>query len=481
MPNSSFSIPFYICGQGITCSNIKGCGRSYRSNHDTIVLMNDSLATKDELISTIPNSSFIRLSIPENVPNYSIPLHAAYGPPPSYIRKVSSGADYCLILLNDGSLFSCGMNEHKQLAITPEQWNESSNDHSETKSSSNFDHDHHSSQNTLTERKIFQVKLLEHVKIKTMECGSHYSLIVSENNDLYGCGVNDYNQISLGETFSRYPQLVDYGREVGDEITHVACCFSFSLFVLNSRKLRLMGQNWVYEQDIHQKLSNGRLSPKQDFHVFDCNVKKIVTGGFHFVVLLQNGTVYGGGDNASNQYGNFDHENQNTIFYNITEKNFENQQIIDVSCGGDNTAFLTADGELYVCGINNHQFTAKYCERYSTMTKMDYKRPLVRIFAGDSYSCAILDDGTMTLRGKNEKHQLGSILADMNENTFHMKCLFPEIHNPSDITVSMGYYNTVVYCSKSLSITKHFLFISKRINCEHLSDVAFIVNTTHLH
>ncbi|KAF0983643.1 hypothetical protein FDP41_007558 [Naegleria fowleri] len=390
------------------------------------------------------------------------------------IRHVSCGADFCLILLSDGTLLSCGVNESKQLGITQEQLKTC--DYSEyescVRSNNNTNEDIGTTvKNTLTERRIYQVKLLESVKIKMMECGSHYALMVSENNDLYGMGVNDYNQICLGETYARYPSLIDYNRSVDDEITHVGCCFSYSLFVLNSRTLRLIGQNWVYHHDIDHKLSSGRLSPKQNFHVFDCNVKKLCTGGFHFVILLQDGTVYGG-DCGSNQYGNFEQENQNTIFYEITQKYFKNVKIVDICCGGDNSAFLTTNGELYVCGLDHFQYSCNSMQ-YDNMTRVEFKKPIVKMFTGDNYSCVVLDNGSIIFRGKNDKHQLGSLILETHEHTFHMKDLFPKLNDPKDIAVACGYYNTVIYCRKSLAITKHFLFIEKRINDSHLSDIVF--------
>ena len=92
---------------------------------------------------------------------------------PTFIRKISCGSDFLVVLLNDGSLYSMGANSHGQLGVNLSDF----------------------SINTFPKKQLVQVKLPENTNVKLVECGAHFTLFATTDNRLFGFGTNDYNQI----------------------------------------------------------------------------------------------------------------------------------------------------------------------------------------------------------------------------------------------------------------------------------------------
>ena len=182
--------------------------------------------------------SFTQINIPNNVQNYTDKDWDAYSSAlESHIQDISIGSDFLMILLSDGNLYSMGINRPSMhLGVTDLTCN------------------------TFVQSQVLYLNFFKGRKIKKIASGAYYTLVATENNDLYGIGANDYGQFNVEESTTHKnnatPYLIDYKKKREDAITHMACCFSFSLVVTNGKELRISGQDWVTDGNYNQLVQN---------------------------------------------------------------------------------------------------------------------------------------------------------------------------------------------------------------------------------
>lgn len=91
---------------------------------------------------------------------------------------------------------------------------------------------------------------------------------------------------------------------------------------------------------------------------------KIACGGNHTVVLMENGDVYGAGDNSSNQCG-LEEEREYLFFTKIKVENCK-----FVLCGWEFTVFVTQNDDIYTCGRGNKGELGRGSTGVSSITKI---------------------------------------------------------------------------------------------------------------
>ncbi|KAF0978834.1 hypothetical protein FDP41_001904 [Naegleria fowleri] len=115
---------------------------------------------------------------------------------------------------------------------------------------------------------------------------------------LYGRGNNAYSRLSSKENvdlskpvFSPHIQL----QNKRSRITHVGCCFSFSVCIVNNTDVHLSGQDWINNSNTgyHDWLNRA--------HVCTKPVKSLHCGNFHFIILLVDGSICVAGSHSSKQ------------------------------------------------------------------------------------------------------------------------------------------------------------------------------------
>ena len=123
---------------------------------------------------------------------------------------------------------------------------------------------------------------------------SEHSLILKNDNTLWGCGRNTEGQLGLGDTNNRY---------------------TFTQITTNA-----------------------------DY------IKKIYCGFYHTLILKNDGTLWGTGNNYSGQLGLGDTSSR----YTFTEITTNIDDIKSVYCGSQHTFILENDGTLWSCGYNDY-------------------------------------------------------------------------------------------------------------------------------
>ena len=83
-------------------------------------------------------------------------------------------SDHSLILKNDGTLWSCGLNNCGQLGL-----------------------------GDTTNRTTFSQITTSVDDVKEIYCGRNHTFILKNDDTLWGCGSNNYGQLGLGDTTNR--------------------------------------------------------------------------------------------------------------------------------------------------------------------------------------------------------------------------------------------------------------------------------------
>ncbi|CAH9071022.1 unnamed protein product [Cuscuta epithymum] len=89
---------------------------------------------------------------------------------------------------------------------------------------------------------------------------------------------------------------------------------------------------------------------------------------------------------------------------------FHDQSLRDIACGGAHTLFLTENGSVYACGLNDYgQLGIPDDKRYATepVCVASLPKDIVKISAGYHHSCAVTVDGELYMWGRNSSGQLG--------------------------------------------------------------------------
>jgi hypothetical protein len=123
---------------------------------------------------------------------------------------------------------------------------------------------------------------------------------------------------------------------------------------------------------------------------------KIVCGHNHVMVLLDDGTVDGWGDNSRNQ---IPHKN-NPIFFNTHNHMKTRIRVTDIACGENHTLVLLETGNVFGFGSPSHGQSQNY---------IPPSQRVMQIACGGNHSLALLDNGTVIGWGDNSYGQLGDI------------------------------------------------------------------------
>ena len=94
---------------------------------------------------------------------------------PGDIQSVHCGEEHTIVLKNDGTLWGCGHNNYGQLGLGDASYST-----------------------------IFTKLFANANDIKSIYCGSEYTIVLKNDGTLWGCGYNGDGQLGLGDTSNKY-------------------------------------------------------------------------------------------------------------------------------------------------------------------------------------------------------------------------------------------------------------------------------------
>ncbi|CAG7668726.1 unnamed protein product [Allacma fusca] len=322
----SFSLVDYT-GEKIEKYNVLGWGNTINGE----LGLGDRIDAKEE-----------QLSIPTTLP-FSLSVK---------VRQIACGESHTLFVLEDGTLWSCGSNDHGQLG------------HENQKS-----------------RQPELVEGLDGRTIVRASAGYAQSFAIDDWGALYAWGSDSHGQLGLG-LLDTQDKLVRRPRVVKSLATKVVVQVATGHF--HSIVLTSAGEVYTCGSNSHGQLGIGVANgPNQTKPVLvellvGFPAALITAGGFHCFILSKSAAVYGWGKNNVGQLGVGDTSDKCQPTQLATLRSLGVRYI---TAGSDHSAFLTHDGGVFTCGssmygqlghgsLSNEVYPRKILEFGSVVTQI---------------------------------------------------------------------------------------------------------------
>ena len=316
------------------------------------------------------------------------------------ITKIACGRGHTMYLTSLGNVYGCGYNYFNQVSS--------------------------SGDDPINEpTKIEITDFPETVEIIQIACGSSHTMFLTSLGNVYGCGRNNFNQVSSsGDDSINEPakiEITDFPETV--EIIQIACGRSHTMFLTSMGNVYGCGDN-NYRQ---VNTSNIDIIPQQtkitDFSpqlVSDETITEIACGLYHTMFLTSEGNVYGCGYNNFNQVSSSgDNPIDEPTKIEITDFDpglASNEYITQIACGSEHTMFLTSLGNVYGCGWNYfNQINSSSDNEIIQPTKItDFPETveIIQIACGRYYTMFLTSMGNVYGCGKNDYNQVSEISDD---------------------------------------------------------------------
>ncbi|XP_056650824.1 RCC1 and BTB domain-containing protein 2 isoform X2 [Monodelphis domestica] len=183
-------------------------------------------------------------------------------------------------------------------------------------------------------------------KIIEVACGSHHSLVLTSDGEVFAWGYNNSGQVGSGSTANQpIPRKVT-GCLQNKMVTTIACGQMCSMAVVESGEVYVWGYNGNGQLGLGS--SGNQATPCRIAALQGIRVHKIVCGYAHTLVLTDEGQLYAWGANSYGQLGTGNKSNQSYP----TLVNVEKDRVIEVAaCHSAHTsAAKTQSGHIYMWG-----------------------------------------------------------------------------------------------------------------------------------
>jgi alpha-tubulin suppressor-like RCC1 family protein len=347
-----------------------------------------------------------------------------------------------LFLTNDGKVYSCGRNMYGELGLAINNGTENANPNPA------------------------HIKNIRTAIIVAVSCGTEFSLFLTNDGKVYSCGLNQYGQLGqpynlLTTNSANIQQIIDGGMD-SLNIVYIATgnAAAHSMFITHDGKVYSCGYNRSGQLGTTRNNNNVAANsvPTQiTATISSLIIVDIKLGGQHSLFLTNNGKVYACGRNQYGQLGtttNNGNLNANPTPTQITTT-IGSLNIVAISAGSHHSLFLTNNGKVYACGLNQYGQLGTTTNNGTTtanptptqITTTISSLTIVAIAAGLQHSLFLTNDGKVYACGLNQYGQLGTT-TNNGATTANP--------NPAQIITTIGSLNIVSITSGG----NHNIFIT---------------------
>ena len=291
----------------------------------------------------------------------------------SDVKEIICTLYYTIMIKNDGTVWACGYNVYGQLGLG-----------------------HKTLQTTFTQ-------VTTNVSdVKKIICGGSHTFMIKNDGTVWACGDNSTGQLGLGTTTETYTTFTQVTTNISD-VKDIVCGDGHTYMIKND------GTVWACGYNGYGQLGIGNTTDKTTFTQVTHNVsdvKEIICGGYHTIMIKNSGSIYCCGYNNYGQLGLTNTNNQ-TVFTQATTNISDVKEII---CGYFHTFMIKNDGTVWACGANSdgQLGLGTTSNTKSTFTQVTTNVSYVKdIECGGQHTFMIKDDGTVWACGRNYVGQLG--------------------------------------------------------------------------
>jgi alpha-tubulin suppressor-like RCC1 family protein len=241
--------------------------------------------------------------------------------------------------------------------------------------------------------------------IKQVACGDEHTIILTENNEIFASGRNNYGQLGLGDLENRY-EFIKIQWPFGN-IKQIICGGDYTLILTSDNQIFASGNNengqlGLDNFDINQSIEFIKIN---EFQLTRENIKQVACGFAHTIILTENNNIYGFGSNTSGQLGLNDDDNINLF----TKIEWTNRNIKQIICEGDSTFILTDNNKIFASGRNNYgQLGFGNNDYVNEFTEIEWTNGNIKqIICGGEHSFILTDNNKIFASGRNSFGQLG--------------------------------------------------------------------------
>ena len=235
--------------------------------------------------------------------------------------------------------------------------------------------------------------------LKTISSGYNHTSFIKNDGTLWSWGDNDNGQIGNLSLTSQILPTQEYYKYTN--WTKLSAGENFTIALRDDNTLWGWGDN-TYGQ-IGDTLYKRRLTPTQE----DSNTttwSKLSAGGFHSVMLKENGTLWSLGKNDSGQLG----DASNTTTNSPTQEDTNSTNWTKLSAGYNHTCAINTLHELWCWGNNIFgQLGINNTINQNAPIKVGTDNDWYSISAGKYFTLATKENGTLWAWGNNTNFQLG--------------------------------------------------------------------------
>jgi len=318
------------------------------------------------------------------------------------ITNITCGLTHTIVQCDNNKLYGCGSNSNYELSMS---------------SLAPLLNEVHTSYATITTIPPIPIKIA---------CGLSYTIAIFNNGvtryTAFGTGINSYGQAGVSSSSTHEFTLISSLPSNKTPID-VACGTSHTIMLFNDNTIYGFGNNSYGQLGISNTTNQ---TTAQLMGLYSKTPSSIICGGYHTIVLFSDNTIYGCGNNTSGQLGIGNNTTKIVLTQMIlpVDNNGNSKVPIKIVCGNLYTIVLFSDNTIYGCGSNSYgQLSINSNTNTTILTKINLpvdnngnSKVPQKIACGTAHTMVLFNDNTIYGCGYNNTGQLGIDTQDFSKN-----------------------------------------------------------------
>jgi alpha-tubulin suppressor-like RCC1 family protein len=253
---------------------------------------------------------------------------------------------------------------------------------------------------------------------QSISCSDSHTMVLMKNGTIWGTGLNSNGQLGLGDTTDRNTLTRITSNIGGSTPVFISCGGYHTMVLMTDGTIWGTGANSYFQIYNTSDPIVTTLVQCTDYNILTGSTPKYFScGEYYTIVLMTNGTIWGNGRNIYGQIG-LGFTGTNSTLARLTS-DISGCTPLSVSCGANHTMILMTNGTIWGTGLNsNGQLGLGDTTDRNTLTRItsNIGRNTPKIIScGANHTMVLMTDGTIWGTGKNNYGQLG--LIDSTDRT----------------------------------------------------------------